>query len=281
MKLKNIVVVAGLSLGLAQAHAALTRFGSSDDFNSALKAGTGQMETFEGLDSNGDARFETGTPVSGAGVRLFGDNSFTGGLATLSGGGNITQDETGGRQPHSQDLFLDGGTDPFTILFDTAVKAFGFWGSDIGDFGASGDCDANDPNCTGNPAAVLRILVNLTEAVALGMDDSVSDCTLVNAVGGKSSQLACEISGGKTDGNFLFWGLASSSEAAIQSIVFTNLTTTATSGLRDGQGFDDFVIGDIEVDGGGGGQTPEPGVLALAGLGLLAAGAARRRRVRR
>jgi hypothetical protein len=73
---------------------------------------------------------------------------------------------------------------------------------------------------------------------------------------------------GQTSGNVMFWGFVDAS-TAYKTVVIRNTSSS------DRFGFDDMVIGDqqqVSVN------VPEPGTLAVLGLGLLGFAAARRRR---
>jgi hypothetical protein len=63
--------------------------------------------------------------------------SFTGGLgtigATLTGGGNLRNSPNTGAYATSGTQFYDNEFNAFTISFNTAIAAFGFYGTDIGD----------------------------------------------------------------------------------------------------------------------------------------------------
>ena len=269
MKLKLLLASLAVGFAVAPAHAALTTYDTASQGLFDTTVGSKKVETLDGPD------FEAGLPPP---LYLFGSdpltNSAADALAKLSGGATVSDltPQSGGRKPHSGAFYLEGDANAFTIDFAAVsgpVKAFGFWGSDIGDFvNGVGDCVAGDANCTGSDAAVLRLIVKFDTALVLGPNDDLTDCTA------NGSTLTCDILGGRTNGNTLFWGITSSSGAAIESVTFQNMTANPLARILDGQGFDDFTIGDVDVVI----PTPEPGGVALAALALLSAGWVTRRR---
>tara|TARA_R110002072_G_scaffold35177_35_gene104444 strand:+ start:3679 stop:4431 length:753 start_codon:yes stop_codon:yes gene_type:complete len=76
-------------------------------------------------------------------------------------------------------------------------------------------------------------------------------------------------SGGSTDGSVVFFGFIGTTAAD----TFTSVTIASTVG-GEVFAFDDFTIGSLEQVT----LVPEPGALAIFGLGLLGLGCARRRR---
>lgn len=170
--------------------------------------------------------------------------------AKLTGSNAITDNSlaTGGRHAFGNvGNYWESGVD-FSIEFDSAVAAFGFWGSDIGDFG-------NDTSPTAHSGAVLRVVLTYDDA--------------------NKTTKPFDIAGSPDNGSDLFWGFTDSTGAKVKSITFTNLT-----GSIDGQGFDQFMIGDVAVDNTctTGCTVPEPGSVLLAGLALLGAAGIRRKR---
>ena len=80
------------------------------------------VETFESIPSG------TSSPIT---------LTFPGaGSATLNGTGSVAAGNDGlGRYPFSGSQYYYAGSDDFTINFSSAISAFGFYGTDLGDFG--------------------------------------------------------------------------------------------------------------------------------------------------
>jgi hypothetical protein len=140
----------------------------------------------------------------------------------------------------------------FTLNFASAISAFGFYATDVGDFGG-------------------QISIDL-----LATDGTHTAFTTPNTVG-------------SGNGSLLFWGFADDAQSYTQ-ITFGN-TQPVGAAAADYFGFDDMTIGHVQpactVNCGPApepvpGSVPEPTSLALAGLGLFAAGLSFRqaRRVR-
>lgn len=144
---------------------------------------------------------------------------------------------TEGGSQHWQVNSNVGGT--FSISFSRAISAFGFYGTDIGDFGGVLSLILTPWN--GGPDETLIVRAETTEAAASGA--------------------------------LLFYGFADIN-SEYRKITFVS---TGTTNDQDYFGFDDLVVADkgqIRVPGTPG--VPEPGSLALAGLALFAAGYARK-----
>jgi len=161
--------------------------------------------------------------------------------ATLTGTGYVDNTASAGdpgganpgRFPTSGDQFWEVTTGSFAISFDSPISAFGFYGTDIGDF--------------------------VTQQMNLVLTDTGSGTT--NIVVPHSLNIANNANAS------LFWGFIDPS-VQYTSVSFTN------AGGGDVFAFDDMVIGDA-------GQittTPEPGTIALFGVGLAALGLRRRKR---
>ena len=126
------------------------------------------------------------------------------GTATINGSGTILSGNDGsGRYPTSPTQYLNAGSGDFSIDFSAPVAAFGFYATDIGDFGGN---------------------ITLTLTDSLG---NVSVLVVPNTVG----------SGGSTSGSNLYYGFYDTT-ATYVSVAFGN-----NSGGADIFGFDDFSIG--------------------------------------
>lgn len=160
--------------------------------------------------------------------------------ATITSGGNsiVGAPDSGRHSVGGGTKYWDAAAS-FEISFASAISAFGFWVTDLGDFGTSE---------TGGELTVTLKNGNTT----------VGTRTVV----------------GGADGNEIFWGAVLTGGDLITSIQFSR--TNATS---DGVGFDLFSIGRVnDTFNPPPNPTPEPGSLALMGLALAGAAAARRRR---
>jgi PEP-CTERM motif len=139
------------------------------------------------------------------------------------------------------------GTAEFSITFDRSISAFGFYGTDIGDFGG-----------------MLSLV--LTPA----------DTTLPL----ESLTIRPESQGSATNGLAMFYAFADATRA-YSKITFVTSGTLSDGAAEDFFGFDDFIVADSgqflttpPTPPG----VPEPGSLALVGLALFAAGYARKSR---
>ncbi|MFN6979155.1 MAG: PEP-CTERM sorting domain-containing protein [Gemmobacter sp.] len=194
-----------------------------NDFLATLAGGIG-TETFEAT-SLPDISFPGST------------GSIT---ATLNGAASIVGSPGAGRFATSGSRYVQtaAGGD-FSITFSSAIAAFGFYGTDIGDFGNG-------------------LILQLTKS-----GGSTVDLAVGNTVG----------SGGSTNGSLLFFGFIDLNET-YTSIAFLN-----QPGGVDIFGFDDMTIGDRrQIVNPPVVPLPAALPLSLAALGLLGALKMRRRK---
>lgn len=138
----------------------------------------------------------------------------------------------------------------FSLTFATAVSAFGFYGTDFGDFDGTFELELVRAG-GGNPVKVPFVKPQV------GTGPSPTDSSDDTANGWLQF--------------FAFWDPVDS-----YTEVRFNITQVGTNPNNwDVLGFDDFVVGTLDRSQMG---VPEPGSLALVGASLLALGAVRRRR---
>ena len=131
------------------------------------------------------------------------------------------------------------GNNTFVIEFSQLVSAFGFYATDVGDFGG-------------------LLTLELLDANGTRVGDAIEIVT-------STPTGETESAGG---GNLLFWGFVDTANQYKSVRVNFNIDA-------DGMGFDDFVTGTL-ADGPPN-PTPQPASLALLGAALAAAGLSRRR----
>jgi hypothetical protein len=189
-----------------------------------------------------------GAPVQNPQPTTLSDLEFTGSggstiTASISGTGSIVNQPNAGRFATSSPNFwqqLSGSA--LTITFDTAISAFGFYGTDIGDFEG-------------------QLTLQLTPSDGI----SPVETLVVNNTTGSTA-----------DGSLLFYGFADSSKSYSQITILSN-----TPSQQDFFGFDDFVVGDAGQSPAPGGSVPEPTSLALVSLSLAGLATASRRKTQR
>jgi hypothetical protein len=252
------------------AQAALVSVDTFGDFKDRIQTSTLKAESLESFQANEitgqlNLSVASGVAISFAKVVdidaaaaswTFSNDSADKVAADISGNASITNASgasAGGRAPVHGSNYLQGGTSSgiFQIDFADAITAFGFWGSDIGDFLADNNCVGDA--CTGVGSSVLGISFYL-DNVLVGDE--------------------FPLTGSSANASSLFWGFVDSG-SGFDRVVFRNMTI---GGLTvDGQGFDLFMIADARDTPNG--QVPEPSGLLLAAVALLGLARVSRRRI--
>jgi hypothetical protein len=139
----------------------------------------------------------------------------------------------------------------FDISFNSAIAAFGFYGTDIGDFGGLPIIDIYSGN---------TLLQSYTVPATIKAVQTTGDTTVA----------------GGTDGSALYYGfIANSTSELFTSVRFRSTLASAT----DVFGFDSFTIAEAAQLNTPlpSSQTPEPATMTLVGALLLGLGISRRR----
>jgi hypothetical protein len=221
----------------------LTRFGGASaaeaDFLSKLSGGVG-TETFERIAAGATAPLKLTFPGAGTATLIGGNGeviSLSSGITDVGRYG-VTKD--GGEES----FFKIGadGTGNFKITFSEPIAAFGFYGTDIGDYDGELRLDLLSPNDSKTSLPVPQ-----------------------------------KTSASKADGGVLFFGfIANTADDLVSSVTFTS--TSPDPKLVDFFGFDNFTVGSLahvtpppKIAG-----NPEPAaVLVWAVLIGLGSGSAR------
>jgi hypothetical protein len=129
------------------------------------------------------------------------------GTATLSGGSGIQSGNDGvGRYPISGNNYYYAGSNNFNLSFSAPIAAFGFYGVDIGDYGANLTLSLTDKN---------GVVSSLGVPLTLG-------------------------SNGNTSGSIIYFGFYDT------AMEYTAISFTNSSGGGDNFGFDDMTIGSLQ-----------------------------------
>ncbi|MDA8094832.1 MAG: PEP-CTERM sorting domain-containing protein [Betaproteobacteria bacterium] len=179
-----------------------------------------------------------GMDTVASGVTTVPVNFANGVTATLTGG-TIQNYSSAGRFAISSPNYYNTFSDTFDIGFSSPIAAFGFYATDIGDFGG-------------------QLTLTLTD-----INNAHTSLTVPNLIGSGGSQ--------PENGSVLYYGFYDTGDT------YTNVTFGNSSGGVDGFGFDNFSVGTASqvVPRP---TVPEPPSIALLGVGLVALSAVRRRR---
>ena len=241
---KQTLTALTLGLGLmVSAQAAYQTYSGVDtagDWVNAEAASANFQATLQGVGTENFEVFSSGT-VSPLVLNFPGA-----GTATLNGSAKVLNNVSAccGRKPHSGANLVETSSTNFSVNFSQNVAAFGFFGSDIGEF-------------QGN------LWLRVTKIGGTTEDINVTDVNDLNS---------------SADGSTLFFGLVASNA----SEQFTNIEFfDANPAGGDYFGFDDMTVGSLaQVCQNGCNNVPEPSSLPLVGLAFAALGFVGHRRLR-
>lgn len=251
-------------LNMNQAHPNATAQKSL--FSSKLMAGSETTETFDLGDSAqiGDPQY-----LSDSGRALWpsGKGKLTGTVCNAQSkpachteltqsrlqGGNVTgRFDTSGDDVDGYPSWWFETDKSFSVSFGGNYSAFGFYSTDAGDFGGT----------------FTITLLNIDGSDA----DTICVTTANTAFAAQNP--ACQVVSGTANGGLLFFGFTDSRTAGYSGVRFNIVQAGDAGNNPDIMGFDNLVLGQVSQVSG---NLPEPASLALVALGLIGAGAARRR----
>lgn len=247
MNIKNLLGISSSAIGLSVLLIGSSQAAPTTFFGEDIHSGAGILSS---IPNSNDARTSFFSNLQGVGTETFESfatgrstpisSTFAGaGAATITGTGTVQSGaSTTDQYPISGSKYYNASSGDFVINFTDPIAAFGFYGTDIGDFGQ-------------------RLILTLTTVGGL-----TSTLTVPNTLG----------SNGSTSGSALYFGFYDTT-TQYRSISFNNTTTTTS----DVFGFDDFSVGSIrQVAPAVPGPIAGAGLIPLLGLG--AAFLARRRK---
>jgi len=212
MKLSQLALALSSAALLSVAQAAPVTF-LGEDLNGPPQKDPNALASHPNSDA---ARNSFLSNLSGVGTENFEGHAVTtppltltfpgAGTATLTGGFGIqTGNDGSGRYPVSPQSYYYAGSNNFNIAFSSPVAAFGFYGVDIGDYGADLVLSLTDTN-----NAVTQLTVPLTNG-----------------------------NNGNLSGSIIYFGFYDTA-TQYKSISFTN-----TLGSGDNFAFDDMTVGSL------------------------------------
>ncbi len=247
IKVKSLLPLAVFAAVSTQLPAATTNF-FGEDLNFAgdpttatpTQSSAARDQFFSNLNGVGTESFEgfaTGTTVP------LSVNFPGAGTATLSGDGTIVSgNDGGGRFPISGTQFLETSAGAgFNLAFSSPIAAFGFFGTDIGDFGG-------------------QAILTLTD-----INGATSTITVPNTSGDN----------GSTTGSALYFGFYDKTNS-YTNIAFQDTSTQDVFGFDDFSIGSNAQVVPVAPAPPVTSATPEPATYSLFGAGLLAAAAFKR-----